>query len=80
MPPYIWMPPVHAQHKESMLCQTKGVSICIIHLDAPCMLGCPQIYGGIQRYEGHPNMGGVQIYGGVQTYRGHPDIWGHPNI
>ena len=28
MPPYIWTPPVHKQHKESMLCQTKGVSIC----------------------------------------------------
>ena len=28
MPPYICMPPVHKQHKESMLCQTKGVSIC----------------------------------------------------
>ena len=34
------------QHKESMCCQTKGVSICPIHLDdpicldAPCMFGC----------------------------------------
>ena len=27
-PPYVWMPLVHTQHKESMLCQTKGVSIC----------------------------------------------------
>ena len=26
--PYICIPPVHKQHKESMLCQTKGVSIC----------------------------------------------------
>ena len=24
----VWMPPVHTQHKESMLCHTKGVSIC----------------------------------------------------
>ena len=32
----ILMPPVHTQHKDSMLCQTKGVSICPIHLDAPC--------------------------------------------
>ena len=23
----VWMPPVHTQHKESMLCHTKGVSI-----------------------------------------------------
>ena len=35
------MPPVHTQHKENMLCQTKGVSICSIPLDAPYMLGCP---------------------------------------
>ena len=45
MPPYIWMPPVcldnvwmppiHTQHKESMLCHTKGMSIC------PHTFGCP---------------------------------------
>ena len=33
--------PVHTQHKESMLCQTKGVSICPIHLDAPMHLDAP---------------------------------------
>ena len=33
--PYIWMPPLHKQYKESMLCQTKGVSIC------PHLFGCP---------------------------------------
>ena len=31
----VWMPPVHTQHKDSMLCHTKGVSICPIHWDAP---------------------------------------------
>ena len=31
----VWMPPVHTQHKESMLCHTKGVSIC------PHTFGCP---------------------------------------
>ena len=31
----VWMPPVHTQHKEIMLCQTKGVSIC------PHTCGCP---------------------------------------
>ena len=35
-PPYVWMPHVQTQHKESMLCQTKGVFICPIHVDAPC--------------------------------------------
>ena len=52
-PLYVWMPPVHTQNKESMLCQTKGVSIythtfgcpiCLdaspVRLDAP-MFGCP---------------------------------------
>ena len=54
---YIWMPPVHTQHKESMLCQTKGVSICPyiqmspVCLDAtmfgytPCMFECPHMFG-----------------------------------
>ena len=41
----VWMPPVHTQHKESMLCQAKGMSICPIHLDAPCMFGCPCMLG-----------------------------------
>ena len=43
----VWMPAVHIQHNKSMLCQTKGVSICPqtfvcpICLDAPSMFGCP---------------------------------------
>ena len=37
----VLMPPIHTQHKESMLCHTEGVSICPIHLDAFCMFGCP---------------------------------------
>ena len=37
-PTYVWMPPVHTQHKESMLCQTKGVSICH-HI-----FGCPHMF------------------------------------
>ena len=39
--PYLWMPPVHTQHRESMLCQTKGVSICPIYLDTPMCLTAP---------------------------------------
>ena len=31
----VWMPPLHTEHKESMLCQTKGVSIY------PHIFGCP---------------------------------------
>ena len=43
MPPYIWMPPGHIQHKESMLFQTKGVSICPIHLDVIICLDAPPV-------------------------------------
>ena len=39
MPPYICMPPVNKQHKESMLCQTKGVSICHHRFRCHHMLG-----------------------------------------
>ena len=42
IPPYVWMPPVHTQHKENMLCQTKEVSICSPYISTPpCMFGCP---------------------------------------
>ena len=60
MPPYVWtppvcldnvqMPPIYTKYKESMLCHTKGVSICPhtfgcplnapICVDTPCMFGC----------------------------------------
>ena len=49
---YVWMPPVLTQHKESMLCQTKGLSICLPYIWMPhmfgcptCMFGCPHIFG-----------------------------------
>ena len=62
MPPVcfddVWIPPVHTQHKESMLCQAKGVFICPntfgyasyvwmppVCLDAPCMFGWPHMFG-----------------------------------
>ena len=34
------MPPVHKQHKESILCQTKGMYICPPYIWMPYMLGC----------------------------------------
>ena len=84
--PYVWMPPVHTQHKESMLCHTKGVHMphtfgYPICLDTPCWAS-----------KHHPNMGVskhtgvIQTYGDIQTYRGafkhmgYPNIWGHPNV
>ena len=151
----VWMPPVHTQHKESMLCQTKGVSTCphyiwmphvwmppvcldlpcmfqcphmfgwlpvcfdapyiwtclyvwmppyvwtppyvwmppvcldtpILHspigLDSPCMFGCIPMFGHLLYVwmpsicMGAPSMFRCcQIYGGIQRYEGHPNIWG----
>ena len=54
-PPICLDAPVHKQHKESMLCQTMGVSICPHMFDCPLyvwmppyvwmphMLGCPHV-------------------------------------
>ena len=44
MPPYIWMPPVHKQHKERKICQPKGVSICPHRFRCHHMLGY-HLYG-----------------------------------
>ena len=46
MPPYICMSPIHKQHKESMLCQTKGLSICPHRFRCHHMLGY-QLYVGM---------------------------------
>ena len=102
---------------QSILCQTKGVSICPhtcgcplyinnrkkacfvrlrgcpyaahtfgcpICLDAPlyvwlphCMFGCCQMYGGIQRYEGHPVLWGVSKHIGASKHMEYPNVWGH---
>ena len=43
--PYVWMLPVHTQHKESMLCHTKGVSICAHTFGYPHNFECPHIFG-----------------------------------
>ena len=53
----VWMPPVHTQHKESMLCQTKGVSIYPIHLDAPICLMSPCMFDAFCM-PGYPHMFG----------------------
>ena len=54
-PLYVWTMfgcPLYIYNtKKSMLCQSKGVSICPIHFDAPicldalCILGCPNMFG-----------------------------------
>ena len=41
MPLYVWMLPVHTQHKESMLCHTKGCPYAPIHLGGPMHVDTP---------------------------------------
>ena len=91
MPHMFGYHPVHTQHKESILYQTKGVSICPHTLGCPtyvwippiCLDGGIQTCGGIQTYRrdvqiwGCPNIQGASKHMGcVQTYKGHPNIWG----
>ena len=75
----IWMPAVHIQHKESMLCLTEGVSICSHTLGfplyvwmAPCMFGCPHMFGHPQ-YVWMPH-----IFGCIPYMFGCPNMFGCP--
>ena len=72
-PLYVWTPPIcldapiDAQHKESMLCHTKGVSIC------PHTFGCP-LYVWMRLMFGHPHMCSCHLdIQGVSTHMGHMD-------
>ena len=50
-------------------------------LDTPFMFGYYQMYGGIQRYEGHPNIWEVSRHTGASKHMGHLNVWGaygHP--
>ena len=49
----VWMPAVHIQHKESMLCQAKGVSICPNTFVCPHMLDA-HLYVWMPHMFGHP--------------------------
>ena len=61
-PLYVWMPAVHIQHKESMLCQTKGVSICPHMFGySPVCLGTP-VFGCPLNMCGHSHMFGCPMY------------------
>ena len=55
----VWIPPVHTQHKESMLCQTKGMSIC------PYTFGCP-LYASL--YVWTPQMFGCPVCLGAPMF------------
>ena len=74
----VGMPPVHTQHKESMLCQMKGVSICPIHVDAPCTqttqrkcLDTPCTYTTLGKHA-LSDEGGVHMPPYIQM---HPYVW-----
>ena len=67
-PPYVWMPSVHTQYKESMLCQIKGVSICPDTFGCPICLNAP-LYVGMPLYVwmapcmfGHHHIFGCPLY------------------
>ena len=85
--PYVWMPAVHTQQKESMLCQTKGVSICPhtfgcppVCWDAPnvwmasCVLRCPHMPPCMF---GHPICLDAPVCFGVSLYWDAPCMLGH---
>ena len=76
---YVWMPAVHIQHKESMLCQTEGVSICTHtfgcpHVWIPHMFGSPICLDASVCLD-TPNIFGCPSYLWMLPY-----IWQHPNI
>ena len=70
---YVWVPPmfghlsmVGCHHMFGHPLYVWMPSICLAD---PCIIGCCQMYGGIQRYEEHPN---IWV---------HPNVWGaygHP--
>ena len=83
--------PVYTQHKESMLCQTKGVSIYPIHLDAPICLDTPMfecpLYDGIPPYAWMPPyvwmapwMFGCPCMSGCPLYLDAPCMLGQPHM
>ena len=78
-PSYVWTPPVCFNspicldnHLYVLVCpmfghlsgwMTPHVWTPPVCLAAPHMFGCCQMYGGIQKYEGHPNMGAAKCMG-----------------
>ena len=59
----VWMPPVHAQYKESMLSQTKGVSICLNTFGCPPYVWMPSLYVWMTPYVWTPqHMFGCPLY------------------
>ena len=73
MPPYMWMPPVHKQQKESMLCQTKGG----VHM--PHTFGCPMfghpLYVWMLPMFGRPHMFDAPVWLGAPNAWTPPYVW-----
>ena len=88
--PYVWMPPVHTQHKESMLCQTKGVPICCHTFGGTHKFGYPHMFGWPPVcldaphmppcMFGHPHMFGCPSKLGCPLCLDAPCMLGHPHI
>ena len=69
----VWMPPVHTQQIESMLCHTKGVSICPHTFGCPCMFRCPCMFGHHPYVWMPPLVFGHPLYVWMSPY-----VWMHP--
>ena len=89
-PLYVWMPAVHVQHKESMLCQTDGVSTWPLYIWMHLYVWMPPVCLDIPKYLDTTHMFGYPSYlwmppyikgackhtGGSQTYGEHTNIQG----
>ena len=70
----VWIPTVHIQHKESMLCQTEGMSICPLYIWMHPYVWMPPVCLDIPIYldTTHVWMSLIPLDA--------PYIWGHPNM
>ena len=68
--------PVHKQHKASMLCQIKGVSICPHTFGCSHMLGCTCCKFGCPHMFGHPICLDAHLYVWTPPMFGCPCMFG----
>ena len=79
----VWMPPVYIQHKESMLCQTKGVSLCPLYFWMPSYVWMhplyvwiPYMFGWLPVCLDALHMFGYPLYVLMPTYVWTPPMFG----
>ena len=74
-PPYVWMPPVHTQYKESIHFRLRGCLYAPIHLYALCMFKCLPICLDAPICLDSPHMFGYSICSDVTLY-----VWMPPYV